>query len=215
MKTEIEHTSRRGRERQRRIELILESAEKLFLEKGFTATTMSDIGDAAEFGRATLYHYFPNKEAIYVAILERAMDSLIADARESVGKARTAKKRIQRLKDALLSFVRKKENFFRLYFITRFEVFPHLDRKLAEILRAKTNELDSIFHEIYEIGARSGEFEPGDPLSMGDIFFAQIIGLMLLNDTAILEPPLTAIVNKATNFFLDNVASNKEKGKHQ
>ncbi len=72
-----EKPGRRERERQKRIELILDKAEGLFLEKGFAATTMDDIAKAAEFGRATLYHYFPSKEAIYVAALERAMDSFV------------------------------------------------------------------------------------------------------------------------------------------
>ena len=44
--------TRRESERLRRSELILAAAEKLFLEKGFAAATMNDIGEAAEFGRA-------------------------------------------------------------------------------------------------------------------------------------------------------------------
>ena len=197
--------TRREREREERIKLILDNAEKLFLEKGFAVTTMSDLGGAAEFGRATLYHYFPSKEAIYVAILERALDSLIAKSRESVAKARTSTQKIEKLKDVLLSFVQRKRNFFHLYFITRFEVFPYLDGKLRKRLESKTKEFDEIFHEIYREGVLKGELKPGDPLTLGDIFFAQILGLMLLNSAEILEPPLASSVAKATGFFLDNI----------
>lgn len=200
--------TRRERERKERIRLILDNAEKLFLEKGFAATTMSNLGGAAEFGRATLYHYFPNKEAIYVAVLERALDSLIAKSRESVAKARTSAQKIERLKDVLLSFVQRKRNLFHLYFITRFEVFRYLDGKLRKRLESKTKEFDEIFHGIYREGVLSGELKPGDPLTMGDIFFAQILGLMLLNSAEILEPPLASSVDKATGFFLDNIGVN-------
>lgn len=197
--------TRRESERLRRIELILDSAEELFLEKGFTPTTMNDIGEAAEFGRATLYHYFPSKEAIYVAILERAMDSLISRARASVARARSAAGKIEQLKDSLLAFVQNRRNIFRLHFITRFEVLPHLDEELAKRLDAKIKELDGIFHEIYEEGVKAGEFRPDDPLAIGDIFFAQIIGLMLFSSTQILATDLAASVNKATRFFLENI----------
>jgi AcrR family transcriptional regulator len=203
--------SRRENERKMRVELILDAAEKLFLEKGFTPTTMNDIGDAAEFGRATLYHYFASKEAIYVAILERAMDILIQETRNSVKSAECAGVKIEKLKDALVSFARYRQNFFHLYFITRSEVMPYLNRDLAKRLEKKTKEFEGIFHRIYQKGVKEGELRPGDPLAMGDIFFAQIIGLMLLNSTEILEPPLAENVNQATKFFLENVTvSEKE-----
>ncbi len=195
----------------RRGELILDAAEELFLEKGFAITTMNDIGGAAEVGRATLYHYFPSKEAIYVAIVERAMDSLIVDTRESVAGARTAARKIERLKDALLAFVQEHENIFRLHFITRFEALPNLDVGLKRRLEAKLKELDEVFYEIYEEGIDAGDFKAGDPVTIGDIFFAQIIGLMLFNSTQILEPDLTASVNKATIFFLENIKKNNRK----
>ena len=206
-------SSRRENERQKRVELILDAAERLFLEKGFTRTTMNDIGDAAEFGRATLYHYFPSKEAIYVAILERAMDVLIKEARDSVEGAKGAPNKIEKLKDTLLFFAQFRENFFHLYFITRSEVMPSLDRKLANRLERKSKAFDDIFHDIYREGVKRGELKRADPLAMGDIFFAQIMGLMLLNSTETLEPPLAQNVNQATEFFLENIIAGPKKSR--
>lgn len=205
MRATAEKLSRREKERIQRVELILDAAESLFLEKGFVATTMNDIGEAAEFSRATLYHYFPSKESIYVAILERAMDVLIADAANATEAAAAATEKIEGLKDALLAFMQRKQNFFRLYFVTRCEVTPYLGEKLSRRLEMKSKQLESVFHEIYREGVASGELKPADPVAMGDIFFAQIIGLMLLNTTEKLEPPLADNVNKATRFFLDNI----------
>jgi len=45
---------------QRRAALI-EAARKLFVEKGYEATTMDEIAAAANFAKGTLYHYFANK----------------------------------------------------------------------------------------------------------------------------------------------------------
>lgn len=192
-----------------RVELILDAAERLFLDKGFTPTTMNDIGEAAEFGRATLYHYFPNKEAIYVAILRRAMDVLIKEAGDSVERAEGAGHKIETLKDALLAFAQRRQNFFHLYFITRSEVLPYLDKKLAKRLERKTKAFEGIFHDIYREGVEQGELKPGDPVAMGDIFFAQIIGLMLLNSTEALEPPLADNVNQGTKFFLKSITTER------
>jgi AcrR family transcriptional regulator len=204
--------TRRQRERLNRVELILDQAEKLFFEKGFAATTMNDIGGAAEFSRASLYNYFPSKETIYVAILDRAMESLISDAKESVATAREATTRIERLKDAMLAFVRQRQAFFHLYFITRSEVVPNLNGGLAHQLQLKTKQLEGIFHEICREGIEKGELRPCDPVAMGDIFFAQIIGLVMMSKTEELDPPLTTNVERATSFFLDGIKASQKDG---
>ncbi len=211
-----EKPGRRERERQKRIKLILDKAEGLFLEKGFAATTMDDIAKAAEFGRATLYHYFPSKEAMYVAALERAMDSFVDEVCTATGKARSATREIEKLKDAVLSFFQKRGNVFRLYFVTRFEVLPNLDEKLAKRLSTTIRKLDTVFHNIYERGVERGELHPADPMSMGDIFFSQLIGLLLLKSTEMLEPPLPSLAKTATEFFIVNIQAEKgsrDKGK--
>ncbi len=50
--------------------VILEGALKVFGEKGFEATTISDICKAANISDATLYEYFPSKEDVLFSISE-------------------------------------------------------------------------------------------------------------------------------------------------
>ncbi|HEX6447937.1 MAG TPA: TetR/AcrR family transcriptional regulator [Trebonia sp.] len=52
-------------------EAILDAAWALVTERGLTAVTMSQIAGRAGIGRATLYKYFPDVEAILVAWHER------------------------------------------------------------------------------------------------------------------------------------------------
>jgi AcrR family transcriptional regulator len=58
-------TERQAREKQQRIDSILRAAKHLFAEKGYQETSMQDIAAASELGKATIYYYFPTKEAIY------------------------------------------------------------------------------------------------------------------------------------------------------
>jgi AcrR family transcriptional regulator len=52
-------------------EAILDSAWRLVNERGLAAVTMSQIAEQAGIGRATLYKYFPDAEAILLAWHER------------------------------------------------------------------------------------------------------------------------------------------------
>lgn len=46
------------------------------MEKGYAATTVADVVDAAGISRQTLYDEFPNKDAIAIAMLESAYEGL-------------------------------------------------------------------------------------------------------------------------------------------
>ena len=52
-------------------EATLDAAARLVAERGLTSVTMSAIATEAGIGRATLYKYFPDVEAILVAWHER------------------------------------------------------------------------------------------------------------------------------------------------
>jgi len=53
---------------------ILAQAQKLFAEKGFSPTSMSDLASACKVQKATLYHYFDSKEAVLFGIFEAHKD---------------------------------------------------------------------------------------------------------------------------------------------
>jgi AcrR family transcriptional regulator len=55
-------------------------AMRLFIEKGYGATTMEDIAAAVGLGRTTLWRYFPTKSAI----LEGNFESRLAEFREAL-----------------------------------------------------------------------------------------------------------------------------------
>lgn len=57
-------------------ETIMSAAEKLFLEKGVSATTIDDISKAAEYSRRTIYTYFESKEGILYHIIVKGLTEL-------------------------------------------------------------------------------------------------------------------------------------------
>ena len=54
-----------------RREKILETAEKLFFEKGFDHTSVQDILDELKLSKGGFYHHFPSKEAVMAEVCER------------------------------------------------------------------------------------------------------------------------------------------------
>lgn len=74
---------RKEREKKLRREQILESARKLFQERGFLNVTISDIAEASELSIGTLYLYFKNKDDLYAGLASlgsQKVDKLLDDA---------------------------------------------------------------------------------------------------------------------------------------
>jgi AcrR family transcriptional regulator len=61
---------------QRRVEQILDAAEQIFVEHGVGGATMQLIADRAGASVGSLYHFFPNKEAVVEALGARYADAV-------------------------------------------------------------------------------------------------------------------------------------------
>ncbi|MGQ0658499.1 MAG: TetR/AcrR family transcriptional regulator [Chromatiales bacterium] len=72
-----------GRRTRRRIETgqrLLEAAKRLFARQGFATTTVESITEAADVGKGTFFNYFPSKEHVFVALIEKQVGKLAAAA---------------------------------------------------------------------------------------------------------------------------------------
>jgi AcrR family transcriptional regulator len=61
---------------------ILDAAEDLFAEKGYSATSLGEVADRVGIRSPSLYNHFKNKEALYRAVLERLLTDFAAPMQE-------------------------------------------------------------------------------------------------------------------------------------
>ena len=65
----------------------MQLAGELFAEKGYRATTVREIADAAGILSGSLYHHFDSKESIGDEILSTFINDVLADYRAAVSSA--------------------------------------------------------------------------------------------------------------------------------
>ena len=63
----------------RKMETVTRAARELFLGQGFSATSMDAIAKAAGVSKATLYAYFPSKEALFAFLIVAECEGLERD----------------------------------------------------------------------------------------------------------------------------------------
>ncbi|MBB4254270.1 TetR family transcriptional regulator [Rhizobium sp. BK008] len=70
---------RRERKRRQTRERIENAAMALFLQRGFDATTIEDITEAADVSKRSFFDYFPSKEEVVFAWQDSFADRLMAE----------------------------------------------------------------------------------------------------------------------------------------
>jgi AcrR family transcriptional regulator len=63
----------------RRQEEILQAAARHFAQKGFAETDVDSIAADLQIGKGTIYRYFPSKQELLIAVVERGMAGLQED----------------------------------------------------------------------------------------------------------------------------------------
>jgi AcrR family transcriptional regulator len=91
---------------------ILRVAYPLFVECGYQAVSMQQIADAAQIHKATLYHHFLNKDAIFIAVVQMALRQIRGQIAEVIEQGGTAEEQLTRI--ACQTFVNTQSDFGRL-----------------------------------------------------------------------------------------------------
>ncbi len=71
--------NRAGEDREAKRGEILQEATRLFLERGYDATSMQALAKAAGITTTTIYWYFADKDDLLVAVVDRALSDALAE----------------------------------------------------------------------------------------------------------------------------------------
>jgi AcrR family transcriptional regulator len=90
----------RERKKVRTRAAIHDAALRLFAERGYEATTIADIAEAADVSRATFFSYYASKDDVVFGDAPRAaeaLEAMLADLPESVGTLATVREWLRTL----------------------------------------------------------------------------------------------------------------------
>ncbi len=151
--------SRAGRRRAKRIEDILRVATGLLAERGYAATSLDEIADVLDLSKASLYHYFPSKEDLILACLDRVGNETNRQLRAVAASPLSPRERLRAaVRAQVLVLTRDQPAGAALYL---------RDVGLPETARARlrtfVGQHDRIFAAIIEEGITAGELHVADP----------------------------------------------------
>lgn len=162
-------------------EKALDAAMQLFWEKGYAATSLSDLTAKMEIQRPSLYAAFGDKEGLFEAALRRYTNLHAASIRTKLQKEQSVKETIRIFFENMVEEEYKKESNKGCFCInTMVEIAPH-NEKFEVLTREHQMYLSVIFQELIAKGIQSGELQSDvNAKALAQTLVTSLIGLTVL-----------------------------------
>jgi len=170
-----------GDKSEQKRKLILETARKVFIEKGFKNVTMKDIVEACDISRGGLYLYFNSTKELFLEVLRLEASEADDVFSNNIPEDATAADILALfLKEQKKELLRKKNNLtmatYEFYFS---EDIPRKDN----ILKKQFDSAVKIINKLIEAGVENGEFYCEDPLGTARNIMFVLEGLKISSQT--------------------------------
>lgn len=144
---------------ERKRQLIVECASKLFASLPFHKVTLEDIAAKAGVGKGTLYVYFPSKEELFSAIVREGFGQIVDQLkRRLAGPGVSPAEGLRHVVAELFRFAFAHPEYFELM-----RTAPGLVYKDDPRWREKFAELTRLIADTIAAGVRAGEFNDPFP----------------------------------------------------
>ncbi len=184
-----------GRER------ILEAAQRLFVEQGYKGLSMREIAAAVGVSKPALYHYFADKEALFLAILGSyldVMEGVLADAREA---STSSTECLQTIVRGILRQPLEQRSILRLASVEMVHI--NQEARAAFNVRYHAQFLGPI-GDVIAGGVASGEFRSVEP-ALATWAFLGILYPYFSSSGG--PPPTEAVIAQVIDFYLHGIAA--------
>ena len=176
---------------------ILETARKVFVEKGFKKVTMKDIVEASDISRGGLYLYFESTSQIFQEVMKLESEEADDVFSDSIADDATAADiLILFLREQKKELLRKEDTLTQAIYEYYFQSQPV---RKGNVLKRQFDSAVRIIEKLIETGVENGEFVCEDCRGMARNIMFVLEGLKISAQTI----GITAdVVNREIRFIL-------------
>ncbi len=189
-----------------KVQMIIEASQKRFGLFGIEKTSMREIADDLNLSKASLYYYFPDKESLYKAVVEKEQAEFLSNISDRISSINEPEQLLQEYAGIRLSYFRTLLNLSRL----RLEAYSDLKPGFRETLENFKGKEKEIIKEIFKKGISGGIFFIDDVDQTASLYLDLLKGLRatLVNEKKKLfieQEEFDRLLEKTiafTNFFI-------------
>jgi AcrR family transcriptional regulator len=136
----------------KRTDEVIEAAASVFAERGYHGATTQDIADRLRIRQATLYYYFPSKDAALELVCQRGVEGFIENAQAVAMSADSPEKKLAGIVRCHLDALEEKHAFVKTFLKERQHLSDDARKKVGRLSR----RYELIVQQVFEAGVASG-----------------------------------------------------------
>lgn len=176
---------KRTSDSERRIELVVKAARKLFVEKGYYSVSIPQIVKASGVSTGAIYHYFSSKEALALYIHEQALDEFKRQFSHALLGKKTACEKLKAFAEMVFGMTESDAVMMAYMLLMQHGEFLQESRPLC------STEPFRMVQQIVAQGIDSGEIRQGNYFLSAVSYTGVILRAVDLRLQGVLEEPLT------------------------
>jgi TetR/AcrR family transcriptional repressor of mexJK operon len=156
-------------------ELILHAAQRRFAAYSYSKVTMDEIAEDIGMAKASLYYYFPTKEAIFRSVVQYEQEEFLARAKEVFAHNGSADNKMIEYVQLRLKLTERLSNLSQIHQQAWHEVKPIFNELFKTFVQHELHYVTQILQE----GRKSGEFRLEEPKKIASMILHVLQGLHL------------------------------------
>lgn len=173
-----------------RKEVILQASSRLFSDKGFNETSISEISKISGVAEGTIFYHYKNKEGLFLAILEGLKDDIVAGF-DQYFKEKKFPSGLDMVEGAISYYLylagMKEDRFHLLHHRYPYELAA-VNPVCRELLEAIYNCIVDIFERAILLGQEDGSIGEVSSRKMALILFSMVDGLVRFKTYNLYDP---------------------------
>jgi AcrR family transcriptional regulator len=190
---------------------IAQKAIALLAKKGFQATTIQDIADAAGLGKGTIYHYFKTKEEILLVISEELFHEMERSFGAALLRLNEPMEKLSALIEEALKVTEDVENLFVVYTeLWLMNLRGNHDDDLMTVIKRLHNDLKNLVAAMINAGKAEGLWaKDTDSDALATYLISSFDGVIAHYMMDKENFDLKRVTRECINFFLKQGAQKK------
>jgi AcrR family transcriptional regulator len=137
---------------------LLEAALRVFSDKGFAATRLSDIGEAAGVTRGAIYWHFGNKKELFITLFREQMDPFFELIKNILHEDTTPLTKIEKVMHSFFEKLKKDRDFLAHQHLDSMEKQTRVEiPEIYDCMQARRKKFSQILIKIIKDGVDAGE----------------------------------------------------------
>lgn len=200
----LDHEISRSRGRPREFDLsqVLDAAIRVFSERGYEGTSISDLTEATKLTQGSLYKAFKDKQAIFLAAFDRYRTQRVEKMRQAIGENGSG---LQRLRNALTFYadssqgVQGKRGCLVVGSTAGLSTF---DPEVARCISSALERNEAVFADLIRQGQEDGSIAKHvDRAASARMLLCLVQGMRVVGKTGRSRAAMQAVVDAAMRIF--------------